>query len=225
MPLTPMPPMPMKRTGPCRAVVSCGVPGLHRQPPNLLVCARRRHLLHQVSEPVRGIEPADGAGRRRHGGKPLRHRGEAGQLGGEPPRGERILGQLDGAAGRFEHAGIGELVLIEGVRQGDEDRRPADRGQFGDGGRPRPRHDQVARRQTRRQMAKRRYFGGNCEVGRRRAPGSSPRRGAENFCIWQRAPPPYRLFRASLGHKPIRRGRYIGLLGLPPAEGTTSSRA
>ena len=88
------------------------------------------------------------------------------ELGGKPPRGESVLGEPDGAAGRFEHAGIGELVLVERMRQRHQDRRPADRGEFGDRRRPGARHDQVARRHARRQIGeKRRDLGGNGELG------------------------------------------------------------
>ena len=48
-----------------------------------------------------------------------------------------------------------------------------------------------------------------------------PRR---DFCIWQRALPRSRPFRASHGRKPIRRGRCV-CVGFPPAARATSSRA
>jgi hypothetical protein len=40
---------------------------------------------------------------------------------------------------------------------------------------------------------------------------------AEIFCIWQRALPRCRQFRASRGRKPIRRGRFAASLDMPLA--------
>ncbi len=79
---------------------------------------------------------------------------------------EIILHQADRAAGLFQHARIGELVLIERVRQRHQDRRPADRGKFGDGRGAGARHDKVACRHARRQIGeKRRDLGRDGDLG------------------------------------------------------------
>ncbi len=39
----------------------------------------------------------------------------------------------DRPAGRFQYTGIDELILIQGMRQRHQDRRPADSGKLGDG--------------------------------------------------------------------------------------------
>ena len=46
----------------------------------------------------------------------------------------------------------------------------------------------------------------------------------KNFCIWPRALPRCRRCRASLGRKPIRRGRCVGSSAFPPAAEGTSWR-
>ena len=51
-------------------------------------------------------------------------------LAGQPLRGELRLRANDGGASISEGLGVGRLVLIEGARQGHEDRRAADHGQF-----------------------------------------------------------------------------------------------
>ena len=48
---------------------------------------------------------------------------------------------------------------------------------------------------------------------------------AEIFCIWPRALPRCRRCRASLGRKPIHRGRCIGSLAFLPANQPTSANA
>ena len=58
MPLMPMPPMPTKCTGPMSCGNFIGSPRLADAGANLLVCAPRRHLEHEVGEPIGGIEPA-----------------------------------------------------------------------------------------------------------------------------------------------------------------------
>ena len=42
----------------------------------------------------------------------------------------------------FEDPGVGPLMVVGGVRIGDQDRRNANARQFGQGGRPRPRYGQ-----------------------------------------------------------------------------------
>ena len=96
------------------------------QPLNLLVCTRRRHLQHQVGEPVGGVKPAQRPCRRRHAGEPVRRCRELFQFGGKTFRGESVLNHPARAAGAFEHAGIGELILVDGVRQRHQDRGTAD---------------------------------------------------------------------------------------------------
>ena len=61
-----------------------------------------------------------------------------------------------GRIGLRQHAGIGELVLIDRAGQRHQDRGPADRGEFGDGAGAGARHHQMARRQPRRQIAEER---------------------------------------------------------------------
>jgi hypothetical protein len=55
-----------------------------------------------------------------------------------------------------EHAGVGELVLIDRMRQRHKDGRPADRGQFGNRRSAGSGHDEMARRDARRQIGKER---------------------------------------------------------------------
>ena len=75
---------------------------------------------------------------------------------GEPLGREIVLLQHDRAAGLRQHIGIGELVLIERVRQRHQNRGPADHRQFRDGRGARARHDQMRRRDARRQIGEER---------------------------------------------------------------------
>ena len=85
----------------------------------------------------------------------------------------------DRAAGLRQHVGIGELVLVERVRQRNQDRRPPDRRKLGDRRGAGARHDQMRRRDARRQVGEeRRDLGFDAEprIGlARRAVSSSPR--------------------------------------------------
>src|SRR5580704_7434020 len=94
MPLMPMPPMPTKCTGPMSRGSFIGAPSSRR--PNLMVCARPRHLQDQVGQPVGGIEPAHRFGGGCHGSEPGRGANERRELGGEPAWGKDVLGQADG---------------------------------------------------------------------------------------------------------------------------------
>ena len=85
---------------------------------------------------------------------------------GEAVRGEVVLRDPDGAAGALQHAGIGELVLIERMRQRHQDRGPADGREFGNRRGAGARNHQMARRHARRQIGKeRRDLGGDRGAG------------------------------------------------------------
>jgi len=75
-------------------------------------------------------------------------------LGGQPFRCEIGLVEADRAARIHQHAGVGALVLVERMRQRDEDAGPADRRKLGDGGGAGARDDEMARRHARRQSLK-----------------------------------------------------------------------
>ena len=96
--------------------------------------------------------------------------GERGDLGGEPLRREVVLRQHDRAAGLRQHVGIGELVLVERVRQRHQDRRPADRRELGDRRGAGARDHEMRRRDARRQVGEERR-----DLGRRRRAAHRPR--------------------------------------------------
>src|SRR5271170_7161077 len=134
MPLMPMPPMPTKCTGPMSRGSFIEFPcGENAETPNLLVCARRRHLQDQIGQPVGGVEPADRPGGRRHGRQKQRVSYKGGDLSGKPSRRKFVLYQPDGSAGGLQDAGVSELVLIECMGQWNQDRWPSDRRKLGNG--------------------------------------------------------------------------------------------
>src|SRR5262249_36125825 len=120
MPLMPMPPMPTKWIGPMSrgsfmaerflSLVRCA-----RFMARLRPWRQPGDLHHQIGEALSGIGGAGGAGGGRHGGKARRVGGERRDLARQAFRRKRVLAQEDGAARRLEHAGVGELVLIERV--------------------------------------------------------------------------------------------------------------
>ena len=163
MPLMPMPPMPTKWIGP----ISRG--SFIAEKPHVVDADYReryhtRHPQHQIGEPVGGVDRAGGFGGGGHAGQTARLGGQRRDLGGQPFRGEIGLVEADRAAGVHQHAGVGALVLVERMRQRDEDAGPADRRKLGDGGSARTRHDEMARRHARRQvLEERRHLAGDLE--------------------------------------------------------------
>ena len=87
---------------------------------------------HQIGQPLGGVEPADGAGVGGHRGQPRGLGGERGDFRRQPVGCEFGLRNPDRAIGLRQHAGIGELILVDRTRQRHQDRGPADRGEFGD---------------------------------------------------------------------------------------------
>ena len=114
------------------------------------------HPHHQIGEPVGGVDRTGRLGSRRHGGEATGRPGQGSNLGREPIGGEFRLIEADRATRIHQHTSVGTLILVERVRQRNEDARAADCGKFGDGRRPRARHHEMARRHARRQVVEER---------------------------------------------------------------------
>ena len=158
-----MPPMPTKWMGPIsRGSFIAGV---------LVFCRRRiiagvhtRHPQHQIGQPLGGVDRAGRFGGGRHCGEAAGLGGQRRDLGGQPFRREIGLVEADRAARLLQHAGIGELVLVERMRQRHQDGGPADRRKLGHGRGARARDHEMARRHPRRQIGEeRRHLGGDLE--------------------------------------------------------------
>ena len=117
---------------------------------------KSRHLHHQIRQPFGGVEAADGARGDSHRRKTRRILGQRGQFRREPVWSEVRLHDADRAACIGEHAGIGELVLIDRTGQRHENGRASDGTEFGHRTRARARDDDVTRRQPRRQVGEER---------------------------------------------------------------------
>ena len=89
-----------------------------------------------------------------------------------------ILHQPYGAAGFLQHAGIGELILIERMRQRHQDRGTADGRKLGDGRGAGAGDHEMAGRDARRQIGEeRRDFAAASVCRRHSAPGPNLPRG------------------------------------------------
>ena len=146
-------------------------------------------LHHQISEPVGGI------------GRALRARGCAiatrlcGDEASAVISAARRAGvksllaaeRIGTAALRLEHAGIGELVLVERARQRHQDRRPADGGKLRDTStRPSATDDEMRGGDPRRQVGEeRRHLRRRCEA-RRRASRTRARSSSRACCASNR---------------------------------------
>ena len=127
-----------------------------------LVPGDRRHAEDEIGQSRRRVEPAQRSRRRGHARDALRRPSERHNFSRQPFGSESLLDQPKRSAGIIENAGIGELILIDRVRQRYKDGRPADRGQFGNRRSAGARHDKMARRDARRQVGKeRRHLRGN----------------------------------------------------------------
>jgi hypothetical protein len=86
----------------------------------------------------------------------LRRAGKRADLGRQPIRREIVLAQPQRPAGGLQHTGIGELVLIERVRQRHQYGWPPDRREFRHGRGAGARDDDMARGDPRRQIGEER---------------------------------------------------------------------
>ena len=85
-----------------------------------------RDFRHQVGQPFGGVEPAGAARAAAISASRCGSAAKRGDLRREPIRRELVLRNADRAAGLHQHAGIGELVLVDRARQRHQDRGPAD---------------------------------------------------------------------------------------------------
>ena len=93
----------------------------------------------QIGQPFGGVQPADGAGAFGHRRQPRRLGGKHGDFRGQPVGREISLRNPKRAARLRQHAGIGELILIDRAGQRDQDRGAADGAKFGHRARARSR--------------------------------------------------------------------------------------
>ena len=145
MPLMPMPPMPTKWSGPI-------VGGSALMPRVPARCGAG-------SSASASSASRRAASRRPKPQRPLRRLGQPGAVGEEPPEaaGERDRVEIrlrhdPSAAGRGEGPRVRRLVVVGGMRVGNEHRRTADRREFGHGRGAGPANHQMRARQPPRHV-------------------------------------------------------------------------
>ena len=177
-----------------RAAISCGaLPLPVRRAPGSSTSAARRSA-RVVAGEARGPAPRRAAKRRRVGE-------QLGEAVGQHRRAQRRLRDDPAAAGLGKGAGVGGLVVVGRVRVGHQQRRPAGRGQFGDGRGAGAADHQMRPRQPLGHVGEKALdLGGDAErrgIARRRASRSSGR-----ACWLTRKP------RAQLGRQRGQRRRH-----------------